>query len=158
MFSITLLQKNFHCLLLWSIIIFPKPIKCWGKYRIMYDFRNSWEFPGILTSHTQIPKNICWEFGNALWSFTSVTSLDSASHPIPKAAALIIRPLSSLLTLWVRLQTPPAHPPRCRGIFLRQKLSLSFGCEIHPWPPNSFTSVFQNASWDSGYIKTSGSF
>ena len=83
MSSIILLQKNGHCLLLWSIIIFPKHIKCWGKYRIVYDFRNSWEFPGILRSHLQIPKiAICWEFGNSLkLYFCNISRLCIPPHP-----------------------------------------------------------------------------
>lgn len=41
MFSITISQENFHYFLLWSIIILPKHMMCWGKYRIMYDSWNS---------------------------------------------------------------------------------------------------------------------
>ena len=66
----------------------------------------------------------------------------STLHPVPppKATALIARTLPSLPTLWVRLQTPLAHTPCGKGIFLKQKLSL-FCCEICPWLLSSFTNV-----------------
>ena len=78
MFSRTLLQKNGHWLLSWSIFFFPQTHQSVREtYRIIYVFRNSWEFVfGILTSHTQISKiNI----GNVEMRFEVLTYLQSAS-------------------------------------------------------------------------------
>lgn len=156
MSSIILLQKNGHCLLLWSIIIFPKHIKCWGKYRIVYDFRNSWEFPGILRSHLQIPKiAICWEFGNSLkLYFCNISRLCIPPHPQDHCSDG--QTFASLLTLWVSLRTPPTHPPRCRGTFPSQN-NFSFGCKTFPGSLIP-SPVVLKMHLPTGYLKTSESF